>query len=311
MAHRKIPYTKYASSYDQQIHLLSSRGVCITDVEKAKEYLSDIGYYRLGFYVYPFEQTYPFLDHRRSHNVIPGTRIEDIVAFYYYDLDLRNLLNRYLSRIEVAIRTSIIYELSNKYSTNQYWYVDTAIVDNSFIQTFATQFYGKIKLKDPIKRHHRKYLGNYAPAWKTMEYMTFGNLENLYAKLKYNADKSLISNLFGEPALGVFKNYLSVIREVRNSCAHGNVIVGMSLTNNVQAGAACPTLPIGTQNTFYGALRVIDFILRKVSVNRSNDMWKEIYKATNRLYQISPSLRPLVEQKTGIVLPKDYKEEIV
>ena len=144
-----------------------------------------------------------------------------------------------------------------------------------------------------------------------MEYMTFGNLENLYAKLKYNADKSLISNLFGEPALGVFKNYLSVIREVRNSCAHGNVIVGMSLTNNVQAGAACPPLPIGTQNTFYGALRVIDFILRKVSVNRSNDMWKEIYKATNRLYQISPSLRPLVEQKTGIVLPKDYKEEIV
>lgn len=311
MAHRKIPYTKYASSYVQQIHLLSSRGVGITDVEKAKEYLSDIGYYRLGFYVYPFEQTYPFLDHRRSHNVIPGTRIEDIVAFYYYDLDLRNLLNRYLSRIEVAIRTSIIYELSNKYSTNQYWYVDPAIVDNSFIQTFTTQFYGKIKQKDPIKRHHRKYLGNYAPAWKTMEYMTFGNLENLYAKLKYNADKSLISNLFGEPALGVFKNYLSVIREVRNSCAHGNVIVGMSLTNNVQAGAACPTLPIGTQNTFYGALRVIDFILRKVSVNRSNDMWKEIYKATNRLYQISPSLRPLVEQKTGIVLPKDYKEEIV
>lgn len=311
MAHRKIPYTKYATTYDQQIQLLSSRGVVITDVEKTKEYLSDIGYYRLGFYIYPFEQTYPFLDHRRSHNVIPGTRIEDVVAFYYYDLDLRNLLNRYLSRIEVAIRTSIIYELSNKYSTNQYWYVDPAIVDNSFIMTFTAQFYGKIKLKTPIKHHHRKYLGNYAPAWKTMEYMTFGNLENLYDKLKYNTDKSLISNLFGEPAIGVFKNYLSVIREVRNSCAHGNVIVCMSLTNNVQAGAACPTLPIGTQNTFYGALRVIDFLLRKVSVNRSNCMWKEIYKATNRLYKISPNLRPLVEQKTGIVLPVDYKEEVL
>ena len=310
MAHRKIPYTKYASTYDQQIRLLISRGVVITDVEKAKEYLSDIGYYRLGFYIYPFEQTYPVLDHRRSHNVIPGTRIEDIVAFYYYDLDLRNLLNRYLSRIEVAIRTTIIYELSNKYSTNPYWYVDPAIVDNSFIKTFTTQFYGKIKLKDPIKRHHRKYLGNYAPAWKAMEYMTLGNLENLYDKLKYNADKSLISNLFGEPAMGVFKNYISVIREVRNSCAHGNVIVGMSLTNNVMAGAACPTLPIGSQNTFYGALRVIDFLLHKVSANRSKDMWRDIYKATSRLYQISPNLRPLVEQKTGIVLPSDYKEEV-
>lgn len=297
MASRKIPYTKHASTYDQQIQLLISRGVVISDVEKAKEYLSDIGYYRLGFYVYPFEQTYPFLDHRRFHNVIPGTRIEDIVAFYYYDLDLRNILNRYLSRIEVAIRTTIIYELSNKYKTNQYWYVDPAIVDRSFINTFTTQFYGKIMLKDPIKRHHKKYLGNYAPAWKTMEYMTFGNLENLYDKLLFNADKSLICNIFGEPAMGVFKNYLSVIREVRNSCAHGNVIVGMSLTNNVQAGAACPTLPIGSQNTFYGALRVVDFVLRKVSVNRSTDMRNDIYKATNRLYQISPNLRPLVEQK--------------
>lgn len=302
MASRRIPYTKQASTHQQQILLLKSRGVIVADEDKAKEILSDIGYYRLGFYVYPFEQTYPLLDHRRRHDVIPGTRIEDIVALYYYDLDLRNILNRYLSRIEVAIRTTIIYELSNKYRSDPYWYVNPAIVDNSFITSFTTQFYGKIRKKEPVKRHHSKYQGNYAPAWKTMEYMTLGNLENLYDKLLSNADKTLICNIFGEPALGVFKNYLSVIREVRNSCAHGNVIVGMSLTENVRSGAACPTLPVGTQNTFYGALRVIDFLLRKVSVNRANDMWNEIYIATERLYRISPSLQPLVEQKTGIIV---------
>lgn len=304
MTRRKVIYTKYATSYAEQINLLKSRGVIIENVEKAKEYLSDIGYYRLGYYVFPFELTYPILDYRRSHNVIPGTRIEDIVAFYYYDLDLRNILNRYLSRIEVAIRTTMIYELSNKYRNNQYWYVDSSIVDSSFITTFTSQFYDKIKKKDPIKRHHKKYLGNYAPAWKAMEYMTLGNLENLYDKLLSNADKCLISSAFGEPAMGVFKNYLSVIREVRNSCAHGNVIVEMSLTDNVQAGAACPSLPIGTQNTFYGALRVIDFLLRKVSINRANDMWNEIYSATDRFYKVSPNLRPLVENKTGIILQK-------
>lgn len=304
MARRKVVYTKFATSYAQQINLLKSRGVIIEDIEKAKEYLSDIGYYRLGYYLFPFEQTYPILDYRRSHDVIPGTRIEDVVAFYYYDLDLRNILNRYLSRIEVAIRTTMIYELSNKYGNNQYWYVDSSIVDSSFITTFTSQFYDKIKKKDPIKRHHKKYLGNYAPAWKAMEYMTLGNLENLYDKLLSNADKCLISSTFGEPAMSVFKNYLSVIREVRNSCAHGNVIVGMSLTDNVQAGAACPCLPVGTQNTFYGALRVIDFLLRKVSINRANDMWNEIYSATDRFYKVSPNLRPLVENKTGIILPE-------
>lgn len=305
MARKKIPYTKRATNHAQQIALLRSRGVQISNEHKAEEYLSDIGYYRLGFYLFPFEQTYPAVGKRRSHDVIPGTKIEDVVAYYYYDLDLRNILNRYLSRIEVAIRTTIIYELSNKYPSNPFWYVDSSIVESRFISTFTKQFYGKIKEKDPIRRHHQKYLGTYAPAWKAMEYMTLGNLENLYDKLKFNADKSLISSKFGEPAMGVFKNYLSVIREVRNSCAHGNVIVGMSLTENVKAGAACPTIPIGTQNTFHGALRVIDFLLKKVSVNRANDMWNQIYDATRKLYAAAPSLQPLVEQRTGIILPSE------
>lgn len=304
MARRiRIPYTKRATTYQQQIALLKSRGVQIPDEDKAHEYLSDIGYYRLGFYIYPFEQTYPFLDHRRSHNVLPGTTIEDIVAFYYYDLDLRNILNRYLSRIEVALRTTIIYELSNRYTTNPWWYVDSTIVDTSFIHTFTTRFYGNIKDKDPIKRHHHRYQEPYAPAWKAMEYMTLGNLENLYDKLLSTRDKSLISQKFNEPAIGTFKNYLSIIREVRNSCAHGNVIVDMGLTSCVQSGAACPTLPIGSQNTFYGAIRVIDFMLRQVSINRSRDMWNEIHQATHMLYTKAPSLRPFVERKTGIILP--------
>lgn len=163
MARRtKIPYTKRATTLQQQITLLKSHGVQIADEDKAHEYLSDIGYYRLGFYIYPFEQTYPFLDHRRSHNVLPGTTIEDIVAFYYYDLDLRNILNRYLSRIEVALRTTIIYELSNRYPSNPWWYVDPTIVDASFITTFTSRFYGNIKDKDPIKRHHHRYQEPYA-----------------------------------------------------------------------------------------------------------------------------------------------------
>ena len=157
MARRKVVYTKFATSYAQQINLLKSRGVIIEDIEKAKEYLSDIGYYRLGYYLFPFEQTYPILDYRRSHDVIPGTRIEDVVAFYYYDLDLRNILNRYLSRIEVAIRTTMIYELSNKYGNNQYWYVDSSIVDSSFITTFTSQFYDKIKKPYPERGQARTF----------------------------------------------------------------------------------------------------------------------------------------------------------
>ncbi len=39
-----------ALTLEKQIELLQSRGMIITDVEKAKEVLLDVGYYRLGFY---------------------------------------------------------------------------------------------------------------------------------------------------------------------------------------------------------------------------------------------------------------------
>ena len=85
MARPKIPYTKRAKTLDEQITTLRRHGVVVSNEEKAKEYLSDIGYYRLGFYIHPFEKTYPYLDGRRSHDVQPGTRIEDAVSLYYFD----------------------------------------------------------------------------------------------------------------------------------------------------------------------------------------------------------------------------------
>lgn len=154
MARTKIPYTKQAKSLDEQINILRSRNVIIKDEEKAKEYLSDIGYYRLGFYAFPFELTYPFLDSRRRHEVKPNTTIEEIVALYYYDFDLRTILNKYLSRIEVSIRTTMIYKLSLKYLSNPTWFVDKTVVNNNFVKDFYHEVYCHLKNKPTISRHH-------------------------------------------------------------------------------------------------------------------------------------------------------------
>ena len=40
---------KRATTVDEQIEILESRGLHIGDKDKAKEILQDIGYYRLGF----------------------------------------------------------------------------------------------------------------------------------------------------------------------------------------------------------------------------------------------------------------------
>ena len=103
---------KRATIVEEQIELLISRGLTITETEKAKEILLDIGYYRLGFYLFPFEKTYPNL-RNRTHEYIDGATFDDAVRLYYFDFDLRLLLMRYLNRIEIAFRTALVYQLSN------------------------------------------------------------------------------------------------------------------------------------------------------------------------------------------------------
>jgi len=298
---KKQIYSKQAKSLDEQVDILRNRGIIISDTEKAKEYLSDIGYYRLGFYSYLFEITYPELGNNRRHDVKAGTTIEDIVALYYYDFDLRTILNKYLSRIEVSIRTTIIYKLSLKYMTDPNWFVNKKIVTESFKKSFYREVYHHIETRPTIVRHHKKYSGKYAPAWKTIEYMTLGNLEILYDNLLLDIDKRIISTTYKEPAIATFKTYLSAIREVRNACAHGNVIYGLRLINGIHTGVACPSFSGQSQQTLNGALRVINHMIKQISVNRANDMAKELNDATKRLYSKVPSIRSTIETETGII----------
>lgn len=89
---------KTATTISEQISMLKQRGMAIADENKAKEILFDIGYYRLGFYWFPFEIGYPNKN-RRTHKFIQDTNFEDAVALYYFDNDLRNILAPYLHRI--------------------------------------------------------------------------------------------------------------------------------------------------------------------------------------------------------------------
>ena len=121
-----------ATTIDQQIQKLRDRGVVISDEDKAKENLLDIGYFRLCSYLFPFEKTYPKLKNR-NHEFKAGTQFEDAVTLYYLDFDLRTILFKYITRIEVTFRTYVTYTLSNKYIQSPTWFVDPKYIDNSFI----------------------------------------------------------------------------------------------------------------------------------------------------------------------------------
>lgn len=121
-------YLKRATTIDEQIAILRNRGLIIANEHKAKEHLLDIGYFRLGFYCFPFEKDYP-QKVNRTHIYNEGTIFEDVVKLYYFDFDLRNLLMRYINRIEINFRTYLTYSVSNKYKDSPTWFADPAIMN--------------------------------------------------------------------------------------------------------------------------------------------------------------------------------------
>ena len=284
---------KTATSVDQQLSTLELRGLRINDFEKAKEILHDIGYYRLGFYLFPFEKTYPELNNR-THEYKEGSTFEDAVSLYYFDFDLRLIITRYLNRIEIAFRTEVIYYLSNKYKDNVIWFADKSIMNRQYVDDFKKKIYTNDFRKNPvIRRHHQKHPNDrFAPAWKTLEFMTFGAVLKLYEQLKVKDDRIYIAQKFGIRQVVTFGSYMHTIRQVRNICAHGLLLYDLRLPQAIRRGPAAydPT----ERNNIIGSFRVIKYVMEQISTNRANDMSREIKTLYNRLCYNSPKLKPLI-----------------
>ncbi len=291
--------TKRATTLDEQIVLLRKRGVEIVSEEKAKECLLDIGYYRLCSYLFPFEKSYPCLLNR-THEMVAGTKLSDAVALYYFDFDLRNILNRYISRIEVALRTYITYTVSNKYKNSPTWFVNPNVMSAAFISNFD-DIYQTIKKKSVIKRHHQKYVNDkYAPAWKTIEFMTFGNIESLYVNLNNLSDKLEICRHFGVNQTAIFENYIKTIRILRNTCAHGGILFDLKLPQSVKNGPA-GHFPRLSSNNLSCTLQIVDFFIRTISINRQNEMRSLIYNARSKLYKQNILLEDTLKKTAGVL----------
>lgn len=292
---------KQATTIDEQIALLRSRGMIISDEEKAREVLADIGYFRLCTYFFPFEITYP-QDHHRTHQYKPDSKFEDGVALYYFDVDVRRIMQNYLARIEVAVRTAIVYEISNFYKTNPIWFVDSRIVDSAHITYFNTYIYThKFKNDHPvIRRHHQHHrYHSYAPAWKTLEYMTFGAVLTLFNSIFSIDARRLVTQRFGIDHLRVFENYFTQICAVRNICAHGSALFDVRLNTAILDGPAGNLSVSGDKQNLQGVFTIVYYVLTQISQNRANDFKHEIYCKFEELKNNNPDLYHLLVSISG------------
>lgn len=292
---------RIASTLDEQIELLKNRGMIISDIEKAKEVLFDVGYYRLGFYWFPFETSYPQKDNR-DHTFKAGTEFDNAVKLYYFDFNLRNLLLKALSRIEIAFRTKVVYLVSNEYKNNPAWYTDTNVLAESQVDYFRRKYDSLKENQGVIKHHHRIYpQDQHAPAWKIIEYLTLGEMVNLFKRLKDDALKNRIAKEFGIRMLVTFENYLDVIKNIRNVCAHGSILYDLKPERSIRRGPAMMK-GIGDNQNLNGVVRIVLYMLSQISQKRSYELTTEIDDLL-RKYSINETLDHILLKVSGF---KDF-----
>jgi abortive infection bacteriophage resistance protein len=283
-----------ATNTAEQIAILTKRGMVMDlPIPKIEEVLKDIGYYRLGFYWYP-------LTDAKTHDFIYNIKFSEALSLYYFDTDLKNILTKYLTRLEINFRTKLIYIVSNAYPYSPTWFVDPAIVEREFIQTFDKFYSREFKQSNKaIKKHHEKYINDkYAPAWKTIEFLTFGSVLHLYRSIKSKAIKELIANEYQILNTSVLEAHIKIILNLRNICAHNGVLYDFKTTKGIKN---IPGLNINTneRHSLTGVFKLFGFYLSKISKNRSSEFEKSILDLKNNM-KLNLEVRAIIAENIGL-----------
>ncbi len=216
-------YNKAPLNYQDQVRLLKARGLEVPDDKQAVEYLKRISYYRLSAFFLPYQQ--------KKDRFNKGVSFGQVLDTYNFDRELRLLIFDAIERIEVAIRTQIIYCIALKYN-DAHWQDNKAMFKPPFMINGRTiDAYGELQLiiynakntKHPevfIKHYMKKYQHpSNPPSWMCLELLTIGELSRLFKGLASNEDKQMIANIFGIHHT-VFTSWLHTLTYVRNICAH-------------------------------------------------------------------------------------------
>lgn len=227
-----MKYEKPPLTYKQQIDLLKNRGLIFADEDKAEYQLSNVNYFRLTAYMYPFRKN---LGGKVVDEFRFGTTWKDVYNLYVFDRKLRILVFDAIEKIEVAIRTKMVYILSHRYGShwqdNQDIYTPCHSITLNDGARRVIDVYSEIQKHISDQLHNNQaelfiehYRDNYdepknPPSWMCVEVMYFNQLSRICSNLKERKDIVAIAKEFGLPPKE-FLSWLHTMNYVRNLCAH-------------------------------------------------------------------------------------------
>ena len=214
---------KTFKTLDEQIEILKSKGLVITDIEKTKSILLRENYFFISGY------RHLFMNSRKDHVFIPGTTFEELYAMFIFDRRVRNIFFKNLLIIENNIKSLISYQLSKKYGYKEKEYLDSKNFSKDPIKIRQVHdVLNKVKrqIRNNVKQHSATmhYVTNYGyiPLWILVKVLSFGIVSELYNILD-ESDKIEIASIYGVD-IESLEIYLSILSNYRNLCAHEDIL---------------------------------------------------------------------------------------
>ncbi len=210
-----MQYKKTPITITEQIKKLQARGLDIADKDKAAHYLSNISYYRLRAYTYPFQD-----NEAENHPFKKKISFEEIIHLYVFDRQLRLLIFNAIEKIEVSFRTQIIYQYALVHGSH--WHLKPELYNNAVY--FAEQI---ASLEKEIERSNETFIKHYKnkytkptspPSWMSLEVSSMGLLSKLFKNLKKDATKNTVAAYYGLKDVDVLCNWMFCFSILRNIC---------------------------------------------------------------------------------------------
>lgn len=210
-----MEYTKKALIFEDQADKLLSRGL-IADRDELMSRLSAVNYYRLSGYLHPFRE-------KESEQFKEGTSLNKVWDRYCFDRRLRVMVLDAIERIEVSLRTKLVYLFSHQYGPFGYcddqnlpklkmkdfldWRLSLQEETNRSKETFKTHFFAKYGTSHKV-----------LPLWMLAELMSMGSLLTFYK----GSSPQLKRQVAGEFGFSdeLLHSWLRSLNAARNICAH-------------------------------------------------------------------------------------------
>ena len=207
---------KEFKTIEQQLDILESRGLQISNKAVAENFLYRNNYYRISGYSLTL----------RSHDAFShGANFQDIVDIYEFDRALRHILLKYIEIIEVTVKSVYSYEFTKVYGALGHYdpanFTDNAI-HADIMRKAEVQKNSRLS-HEPYLKHFVNELQQDLPLWAFVDLLTISNISFMY-KISQPVIKLAVANSLGLLKRGdkILERFMHHMTIIRNLCAHGS-----------------------------------------------------------------------------------------